>query len=427
MKHALIVSTHFVPCNLAGVHRARIMALGLPQFGWRTTIVAVDPRYYGSSLEPALAELTPPEARLEWVPAWGTPGRRTLGVGDLSLRAFYPMRRRLKALFAKDRPDVIFVTVLPGYAGLHGGWAKRNFHIPFVLDYQDPWVSDWGAAQPRFSKGGAADALARVLEPRFAPYADAITAVSDRTLSGLRARGVISESTPTLEAPIGADPEDQEVARKNGRSYITKEASVVDFAFVGTLTDRMLPSLALALRGFQRSAQSQDGRGPSVRLHLLGTRGHSESDGPDLAKELLVKYGSDGLIQYQPKRISYLDALRTMQLADALIVLGSTDAHYTASKIFPCWLTKRPIVGLAHPESSVHDIGAALGGMQIIAYDEGSGGRAEEEFSGLVNAVIQKGEEAVPPRNESAFEPYAPPGVGRRYAELFEKILGPTE
>src|SRR5687768_10292334 len=136
MKHALIVSPYFVPCNLAGVHRARIMALGLPQFGWRTTIVAVHPRYYGKLLEPALSELTPPEAKIEWVDAWGTPGRPLLGIGDLSLRAFYPMRRRIRELVERDRPDVVFVTVLPGYAGLHGGWAKRSAKIPFVLDYQ---------------------------------------------------------------------------------------------------------------------------------------------------------------------------------------------------------------------------------------------------------------------------------------------------
>jgi hypothetical protein len=424
MKHALIVSPYFVPCNLAGVHRARIMALGLPRAGWRTTIVAVHPRYYGSSLEPALAELTPPEARMEWVPAWGTPGRRTFGVGDLSLRAFYPMRRRLRALFENDRPDVVFVTVLPGYAGLHGGWAKRTFDIPFVLDYQDPWVSDWGAAQPRFSKAGIADGLARRLEPRFAPYADAITAVSDRTLSGLRARGVLSETTPTLEIPIGANPGDQEVARKSGRSHINKEEGVVDFAFVGTMTDRMLPSLALALRGFQRSAQTQRGCGPALRLHLLGTSGHSESNGPDPARELVAQYGDDGFIQHQPKRISYLDALRTMQLADALLLLGSTDTHYTASKIFPSWLTKRPIVGLAHPQSTVHDIAGALGGIRMIAYDGGPASRAEEEFSNFVNAVIATREDAVPPRKESAFEPYAPEGIGRRYSELFSAITG---
>jgi hypothetical protein len=317
----------------------------------------------------------------------------------------------------------VFVTVLPGYAGLHGGWAKRSGKIPFVLDYQDPWVSDWGAALDLLSKGGLAHALARDLEPRFAPYADAITAVSDGTLFGLRARGLLRETTPTLTVPIGANPGDQEVARKSGRSHIENEEGIFDLAFVGTLTDRMLPSLTVVLRGLQRYAQSAPRR--PVRLHLLGTSGTTESSGPDPVRELIAEHASELLVQYQPNRIPYLDALRTMQLADALLLLGSTDTHYTASKIFPSWLTKRPIVGLAHPRSTVHDIAAALGGIRMFTYDGGRGDKAEEEFSNFVNAVVETGDNAVPPRQENAFEPYAPAGIGRRYSELFNSITGP--
>lgn len=422
MKRVLLVSPYFIPCNLAGVHRTRLLAKGLPEFGWEPVVLSVDPRYYGGSCEAGLAQLLPEGLRVERVEAISASISSPLGIGDLSLRAFWTMRRRMREMLAAKDVDLVFVSVLPGYAGLLGGWAKRHFGLPFVLDYQDPWVSDWGATQPRFTKAGIADALARRLEPRFAPYADAVTAVSEGTLSGLRDRGLLLESTPTLVVPIGADPGDQEVAQKSGKSHIEKTDGVFDFVFVGTLTDRMFPSVIAALRGFKRSAASRPGS--RFRLHLLGTSGHAGGNGPDRVHELIAEHASEGFVHYEPNRIHYLDALRTMQLADALLLLGSTDTHYTASKIFPSWLTKRPIVGLGHPESSVHDIARVLGGIQMIAYDGGPGLRAEEEFSNLVNAVVERGEAAVPPRNENAFEPYAPAGIGRRYAELFETLTG---
>ena len=423
MKRALLVSPYFIPCNLAGVHRTRLLAKGLPEFGWEPVVLSVEPRHYGSSCEPKLNQLLPDRLRVERVEAISSSISSRLGIGDLSLRAFWTMRRQMCELLTRKEVDLVFVSVLPGYSGLLGGWAKRHFGVPFVLDYQDPWGSDWGAAQPRLSKAGVADALARRLEPRFAPLADAITAVSEGTLTGLRDRGLLLEKTPTLVVPIGADPGDQEVACHTGRSHIEKKDGVFDFAFVGTLTDRMFPSLIAALRGFRRYVENESG--PPARLHLLGTSGHASDSAGDPVAALLAEHAGAVSVRYEPRRIPYLDALRTMQMADALLLLGSTDTHYTASKIFPCWLTKRPIVGLAHPESSVHEIADTLGGIQMIAHDERRRSKVEEEFSNLVAAVVRQRAAAVPPRDEDVFERYTPAGIGRRYAELFARITNP--
>src|SRR3954470_15959763 len=203
MKRALLVSPYFIPCNLAGVHRARLLATGLAEFGWEPTVLTVDPVYYGRLCEPGLTELLPKELRIEHVDAVAPALSAAIGVSDPSLRAFRTMRRRMGELLAEKKVDLVFVTVLPGYAGLLGGWAKRRFGVPFVLDYQDPWVSDWGAAQPRFSKAGLAHWLAEKLEPRFAPLADAVTAVSNGTLDGLRKRGLLRAETSNAELTIG--------------------------------------------------------------------------------------------------------------------------------------------------------------------------------------------------------------------------------
>jgi hypothetical protein len=42
--------------------------------------------------------------------------------------------------------------------------------------------------------------------------------------------------------------------------------------------------------------------------------------------------------------------------AHALLLVGSTEPHYTPSKVFPALLTGRPIVGIYHAASPVVDI-----------------------------------------------------------------------
>src|SRR5207244_11942726 len=113
---------------------------------------------------------------------------RLFGYGDVSLRAHWAMRRKVEELIRNEKIDLIFATVLPGYTSLIAAWAKRKFGLPFVLDYQDPWVSDWNREQSYLSKQGLAHWLASRLEPGAVAAADAVTTVSDETLQTFRCR-----------------------------------------------------------------------------------------------------------------------------------------------------------------------------------------------------------------------------------------------
>ena len=415
MKRALLVSPYFIPCNLAGVHRARLLAKGLPEFGWEPIVLTVNPRFYGNLLEPKLAELIPEHLHLEYVDAIPGAVSRMFGVGDLSLRTLAPMRRRMHALLAAKKIDLVFVSVLPGYAGLLGGWAKRRFGVPFVLDYQDPWVSDWGAAQPRFSKSGVAHWLAKKLEPRFAPLADAVTAVSNGTLDGLRRRGLLQPETPTAALPIGSDPQDHEVARRVGKNYIEKEPGCLHIAYLGTVPEKKLPVVMAIFRQIGRS------RATKLRFHFIGTSASVEGDDSIGLQKMAAQFGASESVLIEPRRIAYLDALRTMQSADVLLMLGSVERHYTASKVFPYWLADRPIVGVAHEESTVVEIGKELGGIRLCKY---SGENDLEQAAGCLLetlAALSAGDASViPPRKPAAFEAYDARGIARAYAGIFD-------
>src|SRR6516225_822448 len=94
-RTVVIVSPYFPPSTLAGVHRARHLAKHLPAAGWTPIILCVDETYHEQGLDPALAALVPEDVKI--VKTTALPARfvRSLGFGDISLRAWYPLRRAL--------------------------------------------------------------------------------------------------------------------------------------------------------------------------------------------------------------------------------------------------------------------------------------------------------------------------------------------
>src|SRR4029078_3951716 len=93
-------------------------------------------------------------------------------LGDLGLRAFEGLWREASHLLSRERFDALFITVYPTYPALLGPLLKKRFKVPFVLDYQDPWVGAWGLDVGP-GRGGRPDAksrasrwLAMQLEPR---------------------------------------------------------------------------------------------------------------------------------------------------------------------------------------------------------------------------------------------------------------------
>ena len=69
---------------------------------------------------------------------------RCLGIGDISLRAWLPLRRALFQLLETRSVDVLLITGSPYYPMLLAPEIKQRFHVPVVLDFQDPWVSSSG-------------------------------------------------------------------------------------------------------------------------------------------------------------------------------------------------------------------------------------------------------------------------------------------
>ena len=401
MRRVLMVSPHFPPDTSAASHRVRLLAPHLPAFGWEPTVVAVDPRDCETRLDPDLAALVPATLRVVRARAWSARITRRFGVGDLGLRAFAGLRRTCLALLERERFDALYITIYPSYPALLGPVAKRRFGVSFVLDYQDPWVGAWGrivGAGP----GGRPDWKSRLsrlvatrLEPRAVRAADAITAVSRRTWEDVDRRHPELASTPRLTLPIGGEPRDFDGA-DGRRAPFSPDDGNVHVCHVGTLLPLGLETLGALLAAVRRLRERRPDLYARLRLHFFGTSNQTTAGALPRALGAAAELGVLDRVEEIAPRLDYLDALAVLRRASANLLMGSSEPHYTASRIYPALWSGRPLLALYHEASSSAEILRRAGvppRVRLVTY--GDRERAASRIDAIAAELIALVEEPV--------------------------------
>lgn len=294
-----------------------------------------------------------------------------------------------------------------------------------VLDFQDPWVSDWGATRPRWSKGGLAHWLATQLEPHAVRGADFITAVSARQNADMAARYPFLAADRFADIPIGGDPDDFTRFRLAGTKPTAGllAAGKLNFSFVGTFMPRSGPLMRSFLLGLRQFRSAFPDQAESVRFNFIGTGNHSgatQTPVLDLARDV----GVADLVFELPQRIGYSGALTALAQSDAVLLLGSDEPHYTASKIYPGLMCGRPFVSLFHVASSSHDILTRAGGGIAIGYEpeEDQAETVAAVAAALHRLVLAPG--SVGAVDRSAYADFEAHAVAGRYAAIFDRLVG---
>lgn len=418
-RTVLIVSPHFPPSTLAGVHRARHLAKHLPAAGWRPVVICVDERFHGERLDPALAGLVPPSVERIRTGALPLGLTRRFGIGDIGIRAFSALRRALAAAIAAERPEVVLITGSPFYPLLLAPWLRRRFGLPVVLDFQDPWVSAWGASRRPLTKAWASHRLARLLEPVALRGAAFVTSVSETQNAQMAARYPWLDAARMAAIPIGGDPEDFEALRRSPPppGEVALDPGRLEFSYVGAFLPRAAPLAEALFAGLARLEREDPELSARIRLNFIGT---SNQPGGAAAPRLPPRH----LVREFPPRVPYLQALDILARSHAVLMIGSDEPHYTASKIYPAMMSGRPFLSLFHARSSSHAILSAAGGGAALAFE------TPEELAALEPAIAEAlGRLARDPASfgrvdPAAYAPYEARAVAADFARIFDAVAG---
>jgi hypothetical protein len=377
-----MVSPHFPPDSSAASHRVRLLAPHLPEFGWKPTVLTVAPGSFGGRIDSETLGLVPEDLEVVRISPWSLERTRWFRFGDLGLRAFVPFWREIRKLIGNGAFDAFFVTILPAYSALLGPLLKRRAPRPFVLDYQDPWVGEWGRTIGP-GKNGRPDWKSKIsrmagerLEPIAVRSADAITAVSELTYRGVQERIPEARSKRCETIPIGGEPADFDYLRSHPRAnpFFCATDGKFHLCYVGTV----LPLGMDTLRSFLQAVSNLKTIAPRpmerLRIHFIGTSNQSLGALAERVIPEARKLGVAANVQEVPARVNYLDALNVLSQAHAVLLLGSSERHYTASKLYPALLAKRPLLAMFHADSTVVSIlrrATKPPSARLVTYDEG--------------------------------------------------------
>ncbi len=360
-----LVAPHFPPSNLAGAHRARLLAQSLEEFGWRPIIVTTHWRHYEEALDWDLAGMISPE--LEVIRTAALPTRPVRLAGDIGIRAFAWHRGAVARLFDAKRIDFLHITVPSFYSALLGASLYARRPIPFGIDYIDPWVHYFRGEEPRFSKAWASAYLAERLEPIAVRDASLITGVAPGYYAGVFERNPeLLDRCASAAMPYGNSELDfkSAIALKKKPYLFDPRDGHFHMVYAGALLPKAWGVLEALMEGLKILARDRPEIYGRLRLHFVGTgKTPSDPNGQNVMP-IAKRIGVADIVTEHPQRMSFSDVLTHLNSCSAPLVVGSTEPHYTPSKIFQSVQSRHPVFALLHESSTavqvLEDSGAGM-------------------------------------------------------------------
>jgi hypothetical protein len=352
----MLVAPEFPPSNTAGAHRPRLFARHLPEFGWTPTVLTIRRDEIEGPLDPMLEQLVDP--RLDVVRTGAFPVRPVRVVGDIGIRT---IGHHALALRAAVREGGVRATVLfgpPWFSFVLGPLMRRWVGTPYVVDYIDPWISDWTATHAFPSKAWFYHRAAAAIEPTVLRSASHVTAVSEGILDGLRERYPWLDASRLISMPYGAEPDDLEASARLHVEPPDFRAgdSALNICFTGALQPKGGALLRAVLAALRELRGSGSALGDRVRLRCYGTSNLTWGSDRHGVMPVAREFGLSDMVSEIPERVPYLQAMAALRACDIVLVMGSIDQYYHASKLYPAIVSGRPVLAICHAESSIRTV-----------------------------------------------------------------------
>jgi hypothetical protein len=431
VKRVLIVSPHFPPINAPDMQRVRMSLPYYREHGWEPVVLAVGERWQDAVSEPELAATLPSDVRIEYVRAIPPRLARRFGIGNLGLRSWPYLFRRGRQLLAREKFDLVFFsnTQFVTFA-LALAW-RRRFGVPYVIDLQDPWRTDYyerpGSRRPPGGwKYQFARLQARALEGPTILRASGVMSVSPSYLEDLQARYPGFAALPQDVIRFGASRQDLEWARRLPPSphAFHRQPGEVHLLYTGASGPVMPHALTVLFTGLRQFRERNPELARRLRLHFIGTSYVAPGRGKPSVLPVAELCGVADVVDEVPHRVGHLEALRLQLDADALLLPGSSDLAYSPSKVYPYYLTGKPMLGLVFRDSVMERLLDELGCAYLVRFRLHE--PKDEAHAGLHKffrqALAGFPPDSLPQRNDERFNQlYLVDELTRRQCALFDR------
>ncbi len=432
MKRVLFICYYYPPSAGSGVQRSLKFSRYLPHFGWKPTILTVDPLHAAyPGTDDDLLQQVPADVEIVRTRSWdpynayaallnqeksetvgidfageGIPNRRQRLGRWLRANVFIPdarvgwvpfATRRAKDLLQKQEYDAVFTTGPPHSSHLIGRALHRRFDsIPWIADLRDPWT---GISYYSEMPVGPL-ALRRDKKYERSVLMEATRVITVGPTMADQLREIVQREYDVIFN--GFDPSDfpDEPVRSSSEEMIVRHVGVAS-------KTRNPDCLWKALRDNPRL--------PGLRVELVG-----KSD------EFLVREAQEheigDLVTVKPY-VEHEQAIKEMRTASILLLLINNipgAESIATGKIYEYLASRRPILGVGPVPGDAHDIIATANAGQMFGYKDSDG-----VYSFLKGAHGRWENGALSaPASEDQLRPFSRITQAQQLANLLDDVTG---
>lgn len=433
LKRILIISPNFPPVNTADMQRIRQTLPYLADLGWEPVIITVDEKYADPySTDDLLMQTIPANTEIHRVKAWNVRTTRKFGLGSLAMRSYFFIQKKGDELLKNRHFDLIYFSTTAFHVMALGPRWKKKFGVPFILDIQDPWRSDFYLDKPKSErppKFFVSYNIDKYLEAKTVPQADGIISVSKGYCDTFLNRYPVLKEEQFRVIPFGASAHDFGIMKQfvPQSQRVKLKSDKRNIVYVGRGGHDMRFALEIIFNAFRKGLEMDPATFGNFHLWFIGTSYATQGMGNKTIEPVAKKFELQEFVTEVPDRIPYFETLFLLDKADMLLVPGSTDESYTASKIYPYVLAGRPLLAVFYKNSSVVTLFQNTHCGKIVQFDHTVLHPADysDECLGYMKELLHAGSAAILPE-ASAFRPYTAESRAGEQVGFFNDIVSRT-
>lgn len=431
-QRVLIISPHFPPINAADHQRIRMSLPYFQEFGWEPWVLSVQPKYVDATYDALLTNTIPVTIPVTQTAALPIALTRQIGLGSLSWRCLPFIAQAGDRLLSTQTFDLVYFSTTVFLTMALGARWRHRFQVPYLLDFQDPWLSDYYQKSPSVTPPGGRlkysfnQWVAKKLEPIAMRYANHTISVSPDYPKALCQRYHWLKPEQFTVLPLGAPKADFELLPllQVRQTIFDPHDGKRHWVYVGRGGEDMALALRALFLAIKTERDCHPDRWSSVRIHFVGTSYAPKDRAVKTVEPIAQEFGVADLVEEYCDRIPYFEALQVLVDSDAILLIGSDDPGYTASKLYPCILTQKPMVAIFNKNSSVVSILQECQAGQVVTFQTGDQPqKLQSQIATQLNWLLSLNKGHQTETNWSAFQPYTAREMTRKQCAIFDRCL----